>query len=128
MVGKLILVVGFVLGGAQSKEAVPVAEKAELCKVTGSGHTFFGHYLEVSGTVVGGSIDHLALSSSQCGGSIPLGFSKDVLGHEDVKTLVSALKRGRVSGDFEGGLIFTEQGAILRLQVDRVDALRFAKN
>jgi len=125
MVGKLVVLAGFILGAQQASG--PTVEKVELCKVVGSGHAFFGHYLEVSGMVVGDSIDHLALASSQCGASIPLGFTTETRGHEDVKTLVSALNRGSVNGDFEGGLIFTEQGAILRLQVDRVDALRFAR-
>jgi hypothetical protein len=127
---KLGLLLGVVAGMQQAPAGPPAAEKVDVCAVIRSPHAFFGHYLELSGTVIGAAPDKLSLVSPKCQGGIPLGFSAEVLGHEDVKTLLGAMrteKPGTISGDFEGGLIFTEQGTILRLQVDRVDRMGFPK-
>ena len=107
-----------------------VAEKAEVCAVVGSGHSYFGHYLEVSGVVTGERPDHLMLVGSACAAGLPLGFAAGVRENEDVKTLFLALQGGagrEIKVDVEGSLLFSETGAIVRLQVDRVDRLSYPK-
>ncbi len=128
-----------VLAGMMQQAAAPpatppapvvVAEKAELCAVVGSGHSYFGHYLEVTGVVTGEKPDHLMLVAPECPAGLPLGFAAGVLENEDVKTLFLALQGGagrEIKVDVEGSLLFSETGAIVRLQVDRVDQLTYPK-
>ncbi len=127
MVKALALLVLMVWGQATAPGAA--AEKADVCAVAKSSAQFAGHYVELTGTVLGQDTDHLLLTSPDCMFGVKLVFTPEVRAHEDVAILFAAIKRNaampdrKVTATFEGTFVSTEGG----LQVAGIDQLNFPK-
>jgi hypothetical protein len=109
------------------------AEKADVCEVAGSGAAYSGHYLELTGIVVGEQADHLLLTSKDCALGVKLTFSPEVQGHDDIRILFAVIQKrqGRadqpISGTFEGTYTYSEDASAVGLQVEGIDRLDFPK-
>lgn len=125
----LILLSVLVVGRA----AGPVAEKADVCEVAKSGARFAGHFLELTGTILGQDTEHLLLTSPDCALGVRLTFAPEVRQQDDVLILLAAIKRnaaipGRaVTGTLEGTYVYADDHSSVGLRVSGVDHLNFPK-
>jgi len=111
----------------------PVAEKVDVCEVATSGARFAGHFLELTGTILGKDMEHLLLTSSDCALGVKLTFAPEVRQHDDVLILSAAIKRnagtpGRaVTGTLEGTYVYADDHSAVGLEVTGIDHLNFPK-
>jgi len=129
LAGLLMTVQAAVPPAAAKKQA----EKPDLCEVARSGAKFDGHYVELSGIVLGEQTDHLLLTSKDCALGVKLAFSPEVQGHDDIRILFAVIQKrqGRadqpISGTFEGTYAYSEDASGVGLQVEGIDQLDFPK-